>query len=392
MHNTREWVVLSGGISTLLLAMGLSRFGFTPIIPLMQQELHLSDWHIGVLASVNYIGYFLGAYAAQQSWLQARLRVWLGGSLVVTLLLLALMAVGQNVWWWSLLRLTAGFLSAILFVIASGVVLGVKTRAWGSYLYSGVGLGIACTGVAVPWLAQLGGWQAAWIGLAAMGALAAWHAWQGIASQLTQPVSSAVQPTTASMVRDYTWYGLVVSYGLEGVGYIITATYSVQMIAALPELGHLAHQSWVWLGLAAAPSTWLWGRLGQSIGLKNSLVAAYALQAIGILLPVGTPAVWAVFLGGILFGGTFMGITSLTMALAYRLKPAMTLQGVGELTAWFGLGQIIGPLAAVWLQAAFSITAPSVFAVAVLVLALLLLTTLTSDRKRGREPCWEPSR
>lgn len=89
----------------------------------------------------------------------------------------------------------------------------------------------------------------------------------------------------------------------------------------------------------------------------------------------------SILLGGALFGGTFMGITSLTIALAYQMKPAIPLQAVGELTTSFALGQIVGPLVAACLQKNFDNVAPSLFAVLILILAVLVLMTLVMKRK-----------
>jgi hypothetical protein len=46
---------------TLAVAMGLGRFAFTPMLPIMLHEGKLELAGGGVLASLNYLGYFLGA-------------------------------------------------------------------------------------------------------------------------------------------------------------------------------------------------------------------------------------------------------------------------------------------------------------------------------------------
>lgn len=84
-----------------------------------------------------------------------------------------------------------------------------------------------------------------------------------------------------------------------------------------------------------------------------------------------------------IFGGTFMGITSLTITLASRVKPKAQLQVIGELTTVYALGQIIRPIVAAYLQKNFNILAPSLFAVVMLLLALLVLMTLTINKKIG---------
>ncbi len=366
------------------LAMGISRFGFTPIIPLMQRDIGVTDWNIAVMASANYLGYLVGAYISRKQWMRNHLRTWLGAGLVTSILLLIGMPLTLKHLVWTFFRLGSGFLSAILFVIASSVTLGQGRSDWAGYLYSGVGIGIALTGLFVPLFDSIGGWQTAWLGLALGGSVFGVLAWCMLvkAAQAESEAPGQIRSSN-ELVRDYKWYVLLISYGLEGVGYIITATFIVQMIKSMPELNPIANQSWVLIGLAAAPSTYLWARIAQKTGIKTSLMLAYGMQALGILLPVLIPNQVSTLLGGALFGGTFMGITSLSITLAYQLKPEVQIQAIGELTTIYALGQIIGPIIAAHLQKNFGMMMPSLFAVVVLLLALLVLTTLRMNKRGG---------
>lgn len=361
--------------------MGFSRFGFTPIIPLMQRDIGISEWDIAVLASANYLGYLMGAYASRKLWIRKYLRAWLGGGLAASVILLIAVPLTVNDVFWAVLRLLSGFLSAILFVVASSVTLGQGRSDWAGYLYSGVGIGIALTGIFVPMFDIIGGWKATWQGLALGGSILGVVAWFTLSKESSNVNGQGQLPTQNSFVRDYKWYVLLISYGLEGIGYIITATFIVQMIKAMPELSHLANQSWILIGLAAAPSTYLWAQIAKKTGCKAGLMLAFGLQALGILLPVICPTQVSTLIGGALFGGTFMGITSLTITLANQMRPEAQMQAIGELTTVYALGQIIGPIVAAYLQKSFNILAPSYFAVVILLFALLVLMTLRINKK-----------
>ena len=380
-NKQRSISTLIGGICTLSLAMGFSRFGFTPIIPLMQRDIGASEWLIAVLASANYLGYLMGAYISRKQWIRNHLRTWLSTGLVASIILLIAVPIMVNDVYWSILRLLSGFLSAILFVVASTVTLGQGRSDWAGYLYSGVGIGIALTGILVPQFDVLGGWKASWQGLAMGGSILGAVAWFTLSKESSQISGPGQISTQNRFVRDYTWYVLLISYGLEGIGYIITATFIVQMIKAMPELSHIANQSWILIGLAAAPSTYLWAQIAKNTSYKISLMLAFGLQALGIVLPILCPTQVSTLLGGALFGGTFMGITSLTITLANRIRPEAQMQAIGELTTVYALGQIIGPIVAAYLQKNFNILAPSYFAVVILLFALLVLMTLKINKK-----------
>src|SRR3954469_16223078 len=60
------WPVVSSGLVALAVAMGIGRFAFTPLMPLMMRDGTLSAAAGTEWAAANYGGYFIGALTA--SW------------------------------------------------------------------------------------------------------------------------------------------------------------------------------------------------------------------------------------------------------------------------------------------------------------------------------------
>ena len=134
------------GLLALAVAMGVGRFAFTPILPMMQVDAGLSLRAAGWLAAANYLGYLLGALGA------ARLSpVWAirGGLLLIALVTFG-MGSGSNFVGWLVLRLLAGIASAWVLVHVSAWALE-RLLTWGrpalgGVVFAGVGVGIAGAG------------------------------------------------------------------------------------------------------------------------------------------------------------------------------------------------------------------------------------------------------
>src|SRR6201996_3821455 len=102
------------GLLALASAMGIGRFSLTPILPLMQQDAHLSLTVGGWLATANYIGYLAGALMCIALTPRPALSIrWgLAGVGVTTL------AMGLADWppLWLALRFLSGAASAFVLV------------------------------------------------------------------------------------------------------------------------------------------------------------------------------------------------------------------------------------------------------------------------------------
>ena len=325
--------------------MGVGRFAYTPILPLMKSEAGLGDAFAGILAAANYLGYLAGALLAAHVFFRARripaIRWALAAGCATTLA----MGLGADPAVWLVLRFIGGLASAFVLILVSSVILDRASREgkawWPGILYSGVGLGIALTGVLVPYLAR-GGWRASWLGLGLLSILLC----VAIVPGLSDARVESAHETAAAVERPNpaTYWPLMIAYFADGVGYIVPATFIVAILRATPELAAFAASSWVIVGLVAAPSPVLWGRLGARFGRIPMLAVALLLLTAGVLAPVFARNVAGAVFSALALGATFMGITTLVNMEARALFPHSSNRAIGELTAAFGIGQIVGPL------------------------------------------------
>ncbi len=347
----RDWntvCILLGGIFGMIIVMGIGRFAFTPILPLMQRDLGMSNSVAGWLAGLNYIGYLVGAVLCSVIPRLIRSHYVAISSLVLSIVTTAAMGLTESVFWWGTLRLISGIVSAMLFIIVSAEIGEALIRRgyghWVGAVYGGVGAGIALSGLTIPWLDHVGQWDGAWIG---MGVLAGILAVIGIVltkGKIHAPkIDAHRKPSKKSMMS---LWPLVIAYFFEGLGYIVTATFIVAIVAMTPGLEAYAAYSWVAVGLAAVPSTVLWPLLSRRIGNKKALLAAYLLQASGILVSMHADSIIEVMYAAITFGGTFMGIVALTLAEGNARMTYDGKRAAAILTASFGIGQILGSIVA----------------------------------------------
>lgn len=317
--------------------MGIGRFVYTPILPLMTAQIGLTPSAASGLATANYAGYLAGALAAV-AWPRAT-RTTLSWRVALAAVVVSLLAMPMthSVAAWLVIRFVAGMASAAVFIIAVDWMLdhargrSAQLPGWG---FGGVGIGIAMSGALVLLLPATG-WRTAWLAAAALGAVVAAIAWH-----MRPAEHDAAEPTHVDFQhRSHRWFTvLLVCYTLEGVGYIIAGTF---LVAAVSEPAWLGSSAWVVVGLAAAPSAAVWAWASTRWSRPTLRVIALTLQASGIALAAVVGGPTAALVGALLFGGTFIGISTITLAAGRVLGSA---SAVALLTTGYSLGQIVGPL------------------------------------------------
>src|SRR5262245_29121007 len=141
--------VALSGLLALAIAMGIGRFAFTPLLPMMQDDAGVSLAAGGWLASANYAGYLLGALMAMRLPMAAAsaLRAGLAAVGITTLL----MGCTDSFAAWTVLRALAGLASAWVLIFGSAWCLerlsALGRPLLGGTVFAGVGFGIAVTGL-----------------------------------------------------------------------------------------------------------------------------------------------------------------------------------------------------------------------------------------------------
>jgi len=341
------WVTALTGLVTLGVAMGIGRFAFTPILPMMQQDAAVSVAVGGWLASANYLGYLLGAISAVA--LRARATTIVRASLVAIGLGTMGMGMTGSFPAWLLLRALAGVASAWVLVFASAWALGRLGAAERPVLrgavFGGVGAGIAAAGLLCVALMERGaGSASAWIQLGALalaGTAAVWPA-------LREDGDAAGAPDPRRAAGRFRWdrdaVRLVLCHGILGLGYIIPATFVPAMARTLVPDPVVFGWAWPIFGVAAMASTLGAGAAIRVVGNRRLWALSQLVMAAGVAAPVLWPNMGGIMVAALLVGGTFMVSTMGGMQEAQIVAGPHATRLMAAMTAAFAAGQIAGPL------------------------------------------------
>ena len=346
VHSPPSFALVCGaGFVALAIAMGIGRFAFTPLLPLMVRAGSVDVAMGGALAAANYAGYWVGALSSA--------RLPLGPQRLTVMALLAIaastaaMGATGSITLWLLLRFVAGVASAWVLVSTSvwclGWIAALARPAGAGLLYAGVGVGIALAGL---WCWQGGAAGIApdllWRQLGALALLGLVLVAACVPRRLAG-TAAAVEghASTDAPGRDR---GLVICYGILGFGYILPATFLPVLAREVTADAAVFGAAWPVFGAAAAGSTGLAATLLAGVSRRRVLAGSHVLMAIGCGLPVLHLSLPTVLAAALLVGGTFMVATMAGMQAAREGAHGDPTPALGRMTAAFAIGQMSGPL------------------------------------------------
>jgi len=332
--------------------MGIGRFAFTPILPMMQEDAGVSIVAGAWLASANYVGYLLGALSVMV--VPIRPTHAIRGGLVAIAFATLGMGVQHHFAVWIVLRALAGIASAWVLVCTSAWCLErlapLRRPVLESTVFAGVGAGIALAGATCLALMRLHTASArAWIVFGIVSLLVAVVVWPVFGTGDRATVSARRWADTR-LAWDGEWLRLTLCYGAYGFGYIIPATFlpvMARQAIADPAAFGLA---WPLFGAAAMASTLLVSGVRRFVTNRRLWIASHLVMALGVALPVIRPGITATMLAALCVGGTFMVITMVGMQEARDVAGTRATALMAAMTSAFALGQIVGPIIASYLH------------------------------------------
>ncbi|EGQ3115300.1 YbfB/YjiJ family MFS transporter [Staphylococcus pseudintermedius] len=376
IHGYRQ---LALGMIALFIVIALGRFAYTPILPFMQLDTGLDNKSVGLLATFNYLGYLIGAmlpifYIMKNKVFDLKCYLLLN---VATMLLFG---VTDHFVIWSLLRLLNGISSGAVFVLASNIVLEAlhlaRREGIAGLLYSAVGLGLFSSSLFIFLYTDVTHWRETWIWLGSAAFILTLIIIICLRENPTLPEPASHKAHGPENVIRYSkkfYIPFAIAYFCEGAGYIITGTFLVAIVKTMPTLSEYAALSWMFVGLGAIPATVLWSMIGQRIGICLLVILAFLLQIVAVLMPIFTVNAFAIALSSMIFGATFLGLTTLFMSKSHQIT--FETKGnnlVAVMTLIYSVGQMIAPyISGILIERTHSYNDALIFATAILVVGIL---------------------
>lgn len=353
IHPHRESVHIAlAGMLALSIAMGIGRFSFTPILPMMQSDGSLTLTLGGWLASSNYLGYLIGGMTARYFMHQPIVLVRTAMCLVIATTLW--MGLVNQYEAWLALRLLSGAASAWVLVSVSSLCMPrlTSTPRIASLVFTGVGNGISLTGLVCLGLVMLDMTAStAWVTIGLISMLIGLAIWPVFSEQrFSGPVSrptpadtktGPTKPLSATKTQQRI---LIWCYGISGFGYIIPATFLPAQARDILGDTPLFGLAWPVFGIASSLMVFCGGMLSARWGRIKTWMIAHLVMALGVAIPTVWPGLSGILVAALCVGSTFVAVTLIAMQHAQAVLGSEAPAMMVKLTTAYATGQILGPI------------------------------------------------
>lgn len=346
---TPLWVVFGLAMGPVV-ALGLSRFAYALLLPEMRLDLGWSFADAGALNTANAIGYLAGALVAAPVGRRFGDKAIFVFGLLLTAIATGASGFSAHFAVLLVLRLMAGFTGAIAFVSGAGLTSAAAAGGSASRVptllgvyFSGAGIGVTASALAVPPLIATMGWRGGWLILGGLALAATMYGWW-VLHRIPEPSYTDHSVGGGWSLRFMACK--LVAYCLFGAGYIAYATFIIAYLRSSEgfDTGAIT-VFWTILGASAVVAAFAWAPILSRLRGGHGAAATIGIVAIGAALPLLWSTPEGAYLSAILFGGSFLAVITAVTSFARRAaKPHALTAAIGALTIAFGIGQCIGPV------------------------------------------------
>lgn len=300
------------GLGALLLGLGIGRFGYTPLMPVLIEQGWLSVGEAGYLGATNLFGYVFGSLLAASFARRVPVPRLTRISMVTVAVSLVACALPWGFVWFAPWRFLAGFTGGLLMVGAVPLILSrapmTQRGRTNGIIFTGVGSGIIISGTLVPALAGFGP-SGIWTGMGLLALLIAaltWKQWDGDAA--------LPRPADAAPARAFTLPValLLAAYTLDSAGFVPHTVFLADYVARGLERGVAAGGLvWVLFGIGALCGPLMVGFAAEWFGFYRSIIGVLAIKSAAIAIPLLSQHPLSIGISAVVVGAMTPGISAL---------------------------------------------------------------------------------
>jgi len=305
------------GFATLLIGIGLGRYGYPPLIPALINQQWFTVSQADYLGAANLTGYILGSFSGTYFNRYIPSVTLIKICLIITALTFAGCAYPLTFPLYFLLRFIAGATGGILMVNTAPTLFNYtpsdKKGTVGGFIFAGVGMGMALAGTLIPLLVAKSLYTT-WMAFSLTAILLivlSWKGWPAGSNERHFKVEkNAIGGKNPLRTRPV--FLLLISYACNSVGFVPHTVFWVDFISR--GLGRgiaTGTHFWVLLGLSAAIGPLLSGYLADKMGFAKSIRLSLLVKSVGVVLPLLSTASWSLALSSMCVGSLALGIVSL---------------------------------------------------------------------------------
>ncbi len=360
--NRYALLVLVAGALTMAGAAGFARYAFPLLLPDMREALNATYGHMGMMVTVNNIGYVITASLG--GFISAR--YGMRRVIFVSMALAGIMTVATG------LAPAIEFALVMQFLVglsAGGAVIPAMGLAGGSFepRQRGLATGIVVAGFPLSMLLSsiflpvvlsglgAGSWRYGWIILGVLvitmgtiNLIIIRDRPPGRAAESGPEVQQATPATRTNwglLYKNRTIWLLCVINLTIGLSAGIFTTFFVAYLVdqrGLPT--SVAASAWGLVGLMGIVSGMFWGYISDKAGRRLGLAACYYCYTTAIFVLTFVTIPGAEYASGLLGGMAFTGGMAICVALlSDTVGPGLASAGFGLISLFFNAGQVISP-------------------------------------------------
>ena len=399
--NTREsddapragnWLTATlAALAAYFVSIGIARFAYSPLIPALIEEQWFSATDATYLGAANLAGYLIGAISGK----------WMGGRVAHHRLLgLVMLVVSASLFasmfpvsfaWYFAWRFISGYCGGTVMVLAATLILPrVPQRRLGlagGLMFTGVGGGIALSGMLVPFLVEIGLTET-WFVLGMISLIltvVAYPFWPR--NTRTQPDNMPGLVYSSAHAFTFPLVMLYLTYGLTAMALTAHMVFLVDFVARDLDLGLVTGgRIWIAFGLGAMIGPLSAGALAGRIGFRCALHALLVIMLLSIGMIIINQQTPTLFVSAFVVGALVPGVVPLIAGFVHELTGTNQSQNK---TAWslatvsFAVGQAIAAYAYAAIYAARA-EYMAVFQVATGIAALAFLINIIGAVRQNR--------